>query len=47
VHLSEGEAELLPFSDDMVVPGEVSVQVESEIFDVICTGKNWQQVCPK
>jgi hypothetical protein len=24
VHLSEGEAELLPFSKDMVVPGEFS-----------------------
>jgi hypothetical protein len=29
VHLSEGEAELLPFSEDMVVPGEFPVQVES------------------
>jgi hypothetical protein len=27
--LSEGETELLPFSEDMVVPGEFSVQVES------------------
>jgi hypothetical protein len=25
----KGEAELLPFSEDMVVPGEFSVQVES------------------
>jgi hypothetical protein len=30
---------LLPFSEDVVAPGEFAVQVESEIFDVICTRK--------
>jgi hypothetical protein len=27
VHLSEGESELLPFGEDMVVSGELSIQM--------------------
>jgi hypothetical protein len=27
VHLSEGESELLPFGEDTVVPGELSIQM--------------------
>jgi hypothetical protein len=35
----EGEAELFPLSENTFMPGKSSVEVEPEIFDVVCLGE--------
>jgi hypothetical protein len=39
MHFGEGKAELFPLGENVSMPGKSSVEVESEIFDVIGLGK--------
>jgi hypothetical protein len=39
MHFGVGEAELFPLGENMLVPREPSVQVESEVFDVFRLGE--------
>jgi hypothetical protein len=39
MHFGEGEVELFPLDENMFMPCEPSVQVESEVFDVFRLGE--------
>jgi hypothetical protein len=48
MHFGQGVAKLFPLGENVFMPGESCIQVEPEVFDIIClrelyvVDKNWR-----